>query len=169
MGLGVCAWLAVLVGGTRRVPGDRSPLHCPWRPNRTHLHLTLQRRLNQTLILQETCVVVLLWTMAQDHPRPPQDRPKTAPKIWKHQCWLVHENPCIRIRIPLNREIRDEHCYRESLYENKKHMKKETHKWRLLIKNVDLSLEKCRFPANRGVLHYVLKRERGLPTKTVDF
>ena len=28
------------------------------------------------------------------------------------------------------------------------------------IKNVDFSLEKCRFGAHRGVLHYVLMRER---------
>ena len=37
------------------------------------------------------------------------------------------------------------------------------------IKNVDFSLEKCRFGAHRGVLHYVLKRELALPRKTNDF
>ena len=29
-----------------------------------------------------------------------------------------------------------------------------------LVKNIDFSLEKCRFGAHRGVLHYVLRRER---------
>ena len=48
-------------------------------------------------------------------------------------------------------------------------MKKETHKCRFFIKNVDFSLEKCRFGAHRGVLHYVLKRELALPRKNVDF
>ena len=48
-------------------------------------------------------------------------------------------------------------------------MKKETHKCRFFIKNVDFSLEKCRFGAKRGVLHYVLKRELALPRKNVDF
>ena len=28
------------------------------------------------------------------------------------------------------------------------------------IKNIDCSLEKCRFGATKGVLHYVLKRKR---------
>ena len=28
-----------------------------------------------------------------------------------------------------------------------------------LVKNIDFSLEKCRFGAHRGVLHYVLRRE----------
>ena len=51
------------------------------------------------------------------------------------------------------------HCYRESLYENENSMKKETHKCRLFIKNVDLSLEKCRFGTDKGVLLYVLRRE----------
>ena len=36
-------------------------------------------------------------------------------------------------------------------------------KYHFLIKNIDFSLEKCRFGAHRGVLHYVLKRERALP------
>ena len=30
----------------------------------------------------------------------------------------------------------------------------------IFIKNVDFSMEKCRFGAHRGVLHYVLKRKR---------
>ena len=61
------------------------------------------------------------------------------------------------------------HRYRKSLYENENSMKKETHKCRCFIKNVDFSLEKCRFGTNKGVLHYVLKRELALPTKKFDF
>ena len=30
-------------------------------------------------------------------------------------------------------------------------------------------MEKCRFGATKGVLHYVLKRELALPRKNVDF
>ena len=42
-------------------------------------------------------------------------------------------------------------------------------KYRLFIKNVGFSLEKCRFGAHRGVLHYVLKREWALPRKNGNF
>ena len=33
-------------------------------------------------------------------------------------------------------------------------------KYHFFIKNVDFSLEKCRFGAKKGVLHYVLRRKR---------
>ena len=42
-------------------------------------------------------------------------------------------------------------------------------KYRFFIKNVGFSLEKCRFGANRRVLHYVLKRERAVLEKKVGF
>ena len=42
-------------------------------------------------------------------------------------------------------------------------------KYRLFIKNVSFSLEKCRFGAHRGVLHYVLNREWALPRKNGNF
>ena len=42
-------------------------------------------------------------------------------------------------------------------------------KYRFFIKNVGFSLEKCRFGAHRGVLHYVLKREWALPCKNGNF
>ena len=42
-------------------------------------------------------------------------------------------------------------------------------KYRFFIKNIDFSLEKCRFEAQKGVLHYVFKRELALPTKKFDF
>ena len=48
-------------------------------------------------------------------------------------------------------------------------MKKETHKCRFFIKNVDFSLEKCRFGAHRGVLHYVLRRKRAILRKKNNF
>ena len=38
-----------------------------------------------------------------------------------------------------------------------------------LVKNIDFSLEKCRFGAHRGVLHYVLRRKRLMFRKNVDF
>ena len=42
-------------------------------------------------------------------------------------------------------------------------------KYRFFIQNVGFSLEKCRFGAHRGVLHYVLKREWALPCKNDNF
>ena len=42
-------------------------------------------------------------------------------------------------------------------------------KCRSFIKNVSFSMEKCRFGAHRGVLHYVLKREWALPCKNSNF
>ena len=36
-------------------------------------------------------------------------------------------------------------------------------------KKNDFSLEKCRFGAHRGVLHYVLRRKRVILTKNVNF
>ena len=39
----------------------------------------------------------------------------------------------------------------------------------IFIKNVDFSLEKCRFGAHRGILHYVLRRKRAMLIKNVNF
>ena len=38
-----------------------------------------------------------------------------------------------------------------------------------LVKNIDFSLEKCRFGAHRGVLHYVLRREMVILAKNDNF
>ena len=48
---------------------------------------------------------------------------------------------------------------RESLCENENSMSSFNKKL-FFIKNVDFSLEKCRFAATKGVLHYVLRRKR---------
>ena len=37
------------------------------------------------------------------------------------------------------------------------------------IKNVDFSLEKCRFEATKGVLHYVLRRDLVIFAKSNNF
>ena len=42
-------------------------------------------------------------------------------------------------------------------------------KYHFFIKNVDFSLEKCRFGAHRGVLHYVLRRQRAILRKNDNF
>ena len=42
-------------------------------------------------------------------------------------------------------------------------------KHHFFIKNIDFSLEKCRFGAKKGVSHYVLRRERPVLEKKVDF
>ena len=48
---------------------------------------------------------------------------------------------------------------RESLCENENSMSSFNQKSCFLIKNIDFSLEKCRFGATKGVLHYVLRRD----------
>ena len=48
---------------------------------------------------------------------------------------------------------------RGSLCENENPMSSFNQKSCFFIKNVDFSLEKCRFGATKGVLHYVLKRD----------
>ena len=48
---------------------------------------------------------------------------------------------------------------RESLCENENSMSSFNQKNCFFIKNVDFSLEKCRFGATKGVLHYVLRRD----------
>ena len=67
---------------------------------------------------------------------------------WCWRCGSVKENPCARMRIP---------C-------------------RVLVKNVDFSstilffsLDKCRFGATKGVLHYVLRRDFVIFAKNVNF
>ena len=42
-------------------------------------------------------------------------------------------------------------------------------KYRFCIKNLEFSLEKCRFGAHRGVLHYVLRREMAILRKNANF
>ena len=42
-------------------------------------------------------------------------------------------------------------------------------KYRFFINNIDFSLEKCRFGAKKGVLHYVLRRKRVILRKNDNF
>ena len=42
-------------------------------------------------------------------------------------------------------------------------------KYRFFIKNIDFSLEKCRFGAKRSVSHYVLRRKRVIFQKNTNF
>ncbi len=42
-------------------------------------------------------------------------------------------------------------------------------KYRFFIKNIDFSLEKCRFGAKKGVLHYVLRRDLVIFAKSDHF
>ena len=42
-------------------------------------------------------------------------------------------------------------------------------KYRFFIKNIDFSLEKCRFGAKKGVSHYVLRRKRVIFQKNTNF
>ena len=58
---------------------------------------------------------------------------------------------------------------RESLCENENSMSTFNQKSCFCIKNVDFSLEKCRFGAHRGVLHYVLRRQRAILRKNDNF
>ena len=58
---------------------------------------------------------------------------------------------------------------RESLCENENSMSSFNQKSCFCIKNIDFSLEKCRFGATKGVLHYVLRREFAILAKNVNF
>ena len=42
-------------------------------------------------------------------------------------------------------------------------------KYQIFIKNIDFSLEKCKFGAHRGVLHYVFRRKRVILRKNGNF
>ena len=58
---------------------------------------------------------------------------------------------------------------RESLRENENSMSTFNQKNCFFIKNVDFSLEKCRFGPKKGVLHYVLRRELAIFAKNDNF
>ena len=58
---------------------------------------------------------------------------------------------------------------RESLCENENSMSSFNQKNCFLIKNIDFSLEKCRFVAKKGVLHYVLRRDFVIFAKNDNF
>ena len=58
---------------------------------------------------------------------------------------------------------------RESLCENENSMSSFNPKSCFLIKNPDFSLEKCRFGAKKGVLHYVFRRKMVILTKNDNF
>ena len=58
---------------------------------------------------------------------------------------------------------------RESLCENKNSMSSFNQKNWFFNKNIDFSLEKCRFGAKKGVSHYVLRRDWVIFAKKVNF
>ena len=58
---------------------------------------------------------------------------------------------------------------RESLCENENSMSSFNQKSCFFIKNIDFSLEKCRFGAKKGVLHYVLRRDLVIFEKSDHF
>ena len=58
---------------------------------------------------------------------------------------------------------------RESLCENENSMSTFNQKSCFCIKNVDFSLEKCRFGAKKGVSHYVLRRDLVIFAKNDNF
>ena len=58
---------------------------------------------------------------------------------------------------------------RKSLCENENSMSTFNQKSCFCIKNVDFSLEKCRFGAKKGVSHYVLRRDLVIFAKNDNF
>ena len=58
---------------------------------------------------------------------------------------------------------------RESLCENENSMSSFNQKSCFYIKNIDFSLEKCRFGAKKDVLHYVLRLDLVILRKNVNF
>ena len=67
---------------------------------------------------------------------------------WRWRCGSVKENPCARMRIPCQVLIKEVVFF---------------------IKNIDFSLEKCRFGAKKGVSHYVLRRDLVIFAKNDNF
>ena len=58
---------------------------------------------------------------------------------------------------------------RESLCENENSMSSFNQKNCFFNKNIDFSLEKCRFGRKKGLLHYVLRRKRVIFQKSTNF
>ena len=58
---------------------------------------------------------------------------------------------------------------RESLCENENSMSSFNQQSCFFIKNIDFSLEKCRFGATKGVLHYVFRRDLAIFAKSDHF
>ena len=58
---------------------------------------------------------------------------------------------------------------RESLCENENSMSSFNQKSCFFIKNIDFALEKCRFGAKKGLLHYVLRRDLVIFAKNDNF
>ena len=58
---------------------------------------------------------------------------------------------------------------RESLCENRNSMSSFNQQSCFFIKNIEFSLEKCRFGATKGVLHYVLRRDWVMFAKNDNF
>ena len=58
---------------------------------------------------------------------------------------------------------------RESLCENENPMSTFNQKSYVFINNCDLSLDKCRFGAKKGVSHYVFRRKRVILRKNDNF
>ena len=58
---------------------------------------------------------------------------------------------------------------RESLCENENSMSSFNKKSWFFSKNINFSLEKCRFGPQKGLLHYVLRRKRVIFQKSTNF
>ena len=58
---------------------------------------------------------------------------------------------------------------RESLCENENSMSSFNQETCSFIKNIDFSLDKCRFGAKKGVSHYVLRRDLVIFAKNDNF
>ena len=114
------------------------------------------------------------WTprSPQDHakitPRPRQDHPKTTPRPPRTSATLHGRHCFCKQRAP--------RCMGALLAGPRRHQTtprprqdRPLKKYRFFIKNVGFSLEKCRFGAHRGVLHYVLKRKMVNLRKHVNF
>ena len=83
------------------------------------------------------------------------------------------ENPCTRMTILGNDDLALTLAMwerqRESLCENENSMSSFNQKSCFFVKNLDFSLEKCRFGAKKGVSHYVLSRKIMILAKHVNF
>ena len=96
-------------------------------------------------------------------PPAPPDHPKTKTRPPIEKVSIFHQNVDLALTLAMWER------QRESLCENENSMSSFNQKNCFFTKNIDFSLEKCRFGAHRGVLHYVLRRQRAILGKNGNF
>ena len=91
----------------------------------------------------------------------PPPRPRTSATLHGKHCFSKKRAPrCMRTLLAGPRRHQNTPRPRQD---------RPLKKYRFFIKNIDFSLEKCRFGAKKGVLHYVFRRKMVILTKNDNF